>query len=120
MVRVIRNCGENTVCNVVLTLDQSSGAMQFVDNLDQFGTEGMRTQTGPFKTDINPFLSVAVGMQILLLHEIHFSSTYIELFFWVAKEGLGVQTKYLLVNANRTHVICIQHPHVIAEVRSAH
>ena len=43
MVRMIRNCSENTVCNVVLTLDQSSGAMQFVDNLDQFGPEGMRT-----------------------------------------------------------------------------
>ena len=59
-------------------------------------------------------------MQISLLHEIHFFSTHIELFFWVAKEGLGVQTKYLLVNANRTRVICIQHPHVIAEVSSVH
>jgi len=45
MVRVIRNCSENTMCNVVLTLNQSSGAMQFVDNLDQFSVEGTLTQT---------------------------------------------------------------------------
>ena len=41
----------------------------------------------------------------------------IELFFRVVKEGIGVETKNLFVNAILSHVISIQHPSVGTEVR---
>lgn len=40
-----------------------------------------------------------------------------ELFFRVVKEGVGVETKNLFVNAILSHVISIQHPSVGTEVR---
>jgi hypothetical protein len=40
-----------------------------------------------------------------------------ELFFRVVKEGIGVETKNLFVNAILSHVISIQYPSVGTEVR---
>lgn len=90
---------------LVLSMAAGSGQLKFVTDNNKLNIEGSQTN---LELSMNCLLCISIPISCLIL---------IELFFRVVKEGIGVETKNLFVNAILSHVISIQHPSVGTEVR---